>query len=378
MKLAILTLPLHANYGGIMQAYALQTALERLGHSVEVLQRRPGGYNFPLWQLPLFYGKRAIRKYLLGKGGHIRVERYAQHDKEVIEQHTRRFFNHYIHLREVSGLNEIKSGDYQGFIVGSDQIWRPKYIRYLWKSSVADAFLRFAKSWDVRRVAYAPSFGVDEWEFNPNETKECRELIRLFDGVSTREVSGTKLCRLHLNCDADLMPDPTLLLSADDYFKLIGSQTDTHSHPYLFTYILDTSDEIRDMIEQIAQSRNLEVIQGNADVHNPHLPLDQRIQPPLENWLAGIAKADFVITDSFHACVFAIIFGKPFITLGNYERGSARFESLLSQFGLEHHMIFTSHDYNPSADYLPGKHVKTKLASLQLSALSFLERSIGK
>lgn len=61
MKIAILTLPLHTNYGGILQAYALQTILERMGHEVCLIERRARPTRLPLWKMPYSYGKRIIK-----------------------------------------------------------------------------------------------------------------------------------------------------------------------------------------------------------------------------------------------------------------------------------------------------------------------------
>ena len=66
LKIGILTLPLHTNYGGILQAYALQTVLERMGNEVIVLGKKNHA-QLPLWKMPLSYSKRILKKYVLGK-----------------------------------------------------------------------------------------------------------------------------------------------------------------------------------------------------------------------------------------------------------------------------------------------------------------------
>ena len=70
MKIGILTLQLHTNYGGILQAYALQTVLERMGHEVVVLNKRHH-LLLPIWKWPYSYPKRIIQKYILGRGGRV-------------------------------------------------------------------------------------------------------------------------------------------------------------------------------------------------------------------------------------------------------------------------------------------------------------------
>ena len=68
-------------------------------------------------------------------------------------------------------------------------------------------------------------------------------------------------------------------------------------------------------------------------------PLAERVQPPVEQWLRGFYDAEFVVTDSFHACVFSILFHKPFIVVGNARRGMSRFKSLLSIFALGDRLV---------------------------------------
>lgn len=90
----------------------------------------------------------------------------------------------------------------------------------------------------------------------------------------------------------------------------------------------------------------LNAFHANSEVNNLGLPLNERIQPPLERWLRGFYDADFVVTDSFHACVFSIIFHVPFVAIGNKERGMSRFQSLLSLVNLEERLL----DENATVD----------------------------
>ena len=99
----------------------------------------------------------------------------------------------------------------------------------------------------------------------------------------------------------------------------------------------------------------------------------------VEQWLRGFYDAEFVVTDSFHACVFSIIFNKPFIVIGNAERGLTRFESLLRVFGLEDHLLYHFSDYNPNHSYsINVKALNTKLVQLRNDSLKFLLDSLQK
>ena len=104
-------------------------------------------------------------------------------------------------------------------------------------------------------------------------------------------------------------------------------------------YILDESPIIQSIVEQVALKKSLQSFCAISRVENRRAPIKERIQPPVEQWLYSFQNADFVITDSFHACVFSIIYNVPFVVLGNAKRGQARISSLLKMFGLENRCV---------------------------------------
>lgn len=128
MRIGILTLPLHTNYGGILQAYALQTVLERMGHKVVVFDT-PNEYLLPpLWKLPLCFAKRIVMR-CLGKSQEIFLERHLTHERHVIAQYIQPFVDNHIHRKVIRSFKELKATDYDAIVVGSDQVWRAIYFR---------------------------------------------------------------------------------------------------------------------------------------------------------------------------------------------------------------------------------------------------------
>ena len=151
MRIGILTLPLHTNYGGILQAYALQTVLERMGHEAVVIDTpnvKPTPSLFTL-------GKRIFKRLL---GYHVGVFPERKHNQiyPVISQHTQLFVDKYIHRKVVHSPEELQESEFDAVVVGSDQVWRPKYY-----GKIENAYLNFTKSWKIKRIAYAASFGTD-------------------------------------------------------------------------------------------------------------------------------------------------------------------------------------------------------------------------
>ena len=377
MKLAIFTLPLHANYGGILQAYALQTTLERMGHEVVVMNRpyRPPVTRPKGRKLLIAWARRTKQKLLDDWDTIIDYEgRWKQ--IPTCRQHTERFIQQWVHSRWLDTPALLEEGEVDAFVVGSDQIWRPEYFSS-WSPNPADAFLDFASGWRVKRWAYGASFGVDTWEFPEELTPRLAELMQLFEGVSVREDSAVQLCREHLGVEAQHVLDPTMLLSPEDYQRLIDAY-DQHPSPTprrLTTYFLDPSPEKHGLGARVARER--EMVVGDLpfpNITNFCIPLKQRIVPPVEDWLCGMAEAEMVVTDSFHGCVFSILFHKPFIAIGNPGRGLTRMESLLRQFHLEDHLLTHAPDYDPERTYDLGHHVDALLDQWRQKSLRFLEQ----
>ena len=370
MRIGILTLTLHSNNGGIHQAYALQTVLERMGHDVKKKKKKRQPLRLPLWKAPLSYGKRII-KNLTGHPYPICFEQKINREEPLVRQNTDKFVNKYIKRRFVDDFSEIGKDDFDAIVVGSDQVWRPKYFI----DGIENAYLTFAKEWNIRRIAYAASFGTDKWEYSSEQTTSCRRLLKNFDAVSVRESSAVTLCREHLGVDVKRVLDPTMLLSTNDYMKLFDANGTPKSNGNLLCYIIDETPEKMSFVNKIAQERGLIPFRVNSKVENLIAPLQERIQPPVEQWLRGFYDADFVVTDSFHACVFSILFNKPFFVLGNEKRGLSRFSSLLGMFGMEN-LLVTNKDLNEKQNDIDWARVMSLLAEEKKKAINFLNENL--
>lgn len=341
MKIGIITLPLHINYGGILQAYALQTTLKKMGYTSEIIQKKRVGAKLPLWKKIPVYAKRAVKKYLLHDSNQIiLLEEKYNREYDSVSKNTQDFIRKYISLREINSFEEINEADFGCYIAGSDQVWRPRYFR-----NIENAFFFFAKDWDVKRLSYAASFGTDDWEYSSDEARLCSSLLTKFNAVSVRELSGVDICSKYLHCDNAMhVLDPTMLLTCEDYLQLLCDD-DSKSEGDLLTYILDETNEKKQLVDEVAENNDYKPFAVNAKPEDINAPLEERIVPPIENWIKGFRDAKFVITDSFHACVFSILFHKPFIVYGNKGRGLARFQSLLSMFGLNDRLITSANDF---------------------------------
>lgn len=377
MRVAILTLPLHTNYGGILQAYALQTVLERMGHDVEVLQKRPGRYPCHPILMPVVYAKRLLRKLFSDKN----ITIFAEQENARLRQHTDHFINSYIKRRFIRTIVDVLPSDYDAIIVGSDQIWRRNYYSKTYQSvmfstKVEDAFLDFAKKWDIVRIAYAASFGLDKWEYSETETQYCCYLLKKFVGISVREKSGVELCQEYFRQNVKHVLDPTMLLNKEDYLELAGQYNTGGVDGDMFCYILDGNVNKQNVINALIQIKGYTPFYMCGDIGNSLID-NMLPQPHVGSWIKALYDASIIVTDSFHACVFSIIFNKPFIVLGNYERGLARLESLLGIFGLQDRLICDYHNEIPDINGINWRNVNVKLKMLREQSYNFLNENLN-
>lgn len=374
MRIAILTQPLRYNFGGILQNYALQTVLKRMGHEVVTLQ--PDTSMRISWRRFLLVFPARVIRFLLGKSDVIRYEQNYNKINRTIATHTRKFVEANINIRKYRNIRTLSENDFDMIVVGSDQVWRPCYNNSFF-STIENSFLDFAKTWSVKRIAYAASFGTDSWEFSEDETTTCSELIKLFDAVSVRERSGIELCKNKFGVDAVHLLDPTLLLKKEDYVNLIvNSGNTTKPMGELMCYILDETYDKKMLIARIAHEKNLTPFRANAQTDDVNASLSDRIQLPVEQWLRNFQEAEFVVTDSFHACVFSIIFNKPFVVVGNKKRGMSRFQSLLEMFELKDHLLYSIDGYQSTRQYDIPDITYEKLSDMCEKSYKFLKTYI--
>ena len=236
---------------------------------------------------------------------------------------------------------KLKWGNYDAYVVGSDECWRPRYNAFF-----TSMYLDFSKEEKPKRIAYAASFGTDQWEFTQEMTSICSPLAQKFDFVSVREDSGVKLCKEHLGVNAVHVLDPTLLLTKEDYIHLIEAEKEPKAKGTLFNYILDPDAAKSAFINKVAKEKGLATFQvlpkcqaetrTKQDVKNH---IEDCVFPGVTTWLRAFMDAEMTIVDSFHGMVFSIIFNKPFWVIGNANRGLSRFTSLLKVFHLEDRLL---------------------------------------
>lgn len=297
------------NFGNKLQNYAAKAVLEEMGIQADTLA-------FQKQHDPLNIMGRMAMNRLSGyrfsptNAGLKRSLKYS------------RFVKRYIPTKVVrSDFQELKDR-YDIFCIGSDQVWNPEWYDDVKKEVYLLTFAR-----PEQKVCMAPSFGVDqlpeEWE------GWFREQLMTFPRLAVRERSGAELIRRLTGRDAMVMLDPTMMLPAEKWRKIASpSPARTDGERYLLTYFLGRQQpDARKQIEAIAAGENLRVLNLNSPAEEELFSTD-----PAE-FLDLMDHAELVCTDSFHACVFSVLFDKPFLVyrrVDDYRDMFSRIDGLLT------------------------------------------------
>lgn len=326
MRVGILTFHSQLNYGGILQCWALQTALEKMGHKVVVIDRWLDENNWLLnrnypksfWKLR----KKTILRSILGLGDYRFFERV---------QRTRKFLSEKLHLTQYHFYEWKDAPQDLGVdivVVGSDQVWHVTWQHsrfYLLEDAPAS----------LRRISYAASIGLPEL---PEEfVSYFKSALANFDAISCRESEGCDICR-KLGFDATYVLDPTLLLDTNDWLKLVRLSSKEYLQPakkkLLCYFLSEDVDKNLPLLDAFAKRNNCEISILVFDTQRKQdlLPLPSSPHN-LWKWGKGVvnrlssqthicesagplefvrehATATWVITDSFHSLMFSFIFNK--------------------------------------------------------------------
>ena len=367
MRIGVLTIPFNNNYGGFLQSYALTTVLKNLGHSPTVIMRRQNRRSISLKSKLSFFIKNILKTIKEGKRYPYILNQETTFKYRGKNMHS--FFNQNIqpqtkYIYTTKDLQAECKGSFDAYVVGSDQVWRPVYV----KGIVSNFFLDFVEDSSVKRVSYGASFGSSTPEYTEVEKSICGKLLEQFDAVSVREKGALKVIE-QFGWKAKMLqvvPDPTILLSRTSYDKLIPA-VNTKAKGSIFCYVLDKNEANNQVIEKMRQNLQKDIYEI-ADIQKGYFVL-----PSIETWLSSIRDSDFVITDSYHGTVFSILFNKPFIVCVNKERGADRFVSLLETFGLENH---TSLSQPGTVEPIDWGIVNKIIEEKREEGISFLENTL--
>lgn len=360
------------NYGGMLQAYCLMSFLKRKGHDVFLIRLKQ---KYKTSKIIKVFIKRVYLRFI-ANAKHINLNFVKE--IQIIERESSNFVEKFINPQtesyyKNSNFKKLQKHNFDVVIVGSDQVWRRRmYIFFEY------AFLNFLGS-NTKKISYAASFGNDVWEYSKSQTIKAQKEIKEFKRVSVREKSGVELCEKYLGVSAVHVLDPTMLFSTNFYDEIIESEKCHYSGTEFITYILDKTSEKGDLINFISKILNIESTEIGQKDNSIFSPIEKRVYPKVGEWLAGFKNAKYLVTDSFHGCVFAIIYNVPFVVIANEDRGVGRLKSLLELFGLNDRLLLglDNKKANMIKEFIDWKKVNEILKDERLKSETFLTESIN-
>ncbi|MCM1191194.1 MAG: polysaccharide pyruvyl transferase family protein [Butyrivibrio sp.] len=327
MKIMVMTYwDSNTNYGQQLQIYALQKKLEGLGHEVTLLRYHFVKNKYDIRRIMSAFNFGKLIKYIEITVRH----RKAKAEEEKNSRQFQKFRSKHLRMteRDFFSTKEMNDLDAQCVITGSDQVWN-------WEWKTGSNFVEFANAYflgfvrpGIHRISYAASWGGKVP--NKSEEKLLRKLLAQFDLITVREDVGIKTCAMCGRTDSDVVPDPTLLLNAEDYRKLyVEEEMLSIDEPYVFFYHLNNRDDFNiNGLYDWAREKNLRVVYVTA---NAVVDSYEKVYPTIPQWLYLIEHAEYVVTNSFHGCVFSLIFNKKFGVIklsGRSKEMNCRLDSL--------------------------------------------------
>jgi hypothetical protein len=363
MNIGIATFHKAANYGAVLQAFALQTFLRKSGYSPFFINhdygKPPGGF-----------------RRFLGKTPQDTLKRWAAVRRRSV------FFNFVKQYLIVSpGLYSGK-GDLgidrhiDACICGSDQVWNPNYLRT--EKDERLFFLDFCPK-DAKKISYAASLGTGT--LSPEWTSRFVTHLSSFDFIGVREKRATDLLAKISGKNIQWVPDPTLLLTAEDYRQAFALEKSEQK--YIFSYTLDKKISKNVTLSRKTVSSTLGYPMHETYERNFLKILMRGVYDPCQ-WLTMLANSRFVLTNSFHGTVFALLFQRPFIVLpieGKATQSNIRMESLLERLGMEERFVktFDEHKINQlCSKSIDWNSINKKIITFSNEGAFFLKQALSR
>ncbi|MEK0226390.1 polysaccharide pyruvyl transferase family protein [Bifidobacterium mongoliense] len=371
MKIGIVTFHCAYNYGSVLQTWALKSYLEQHGHEVYVIDYR--SRNFNQYRLLRFHNVKNLISDIAFLPRNIqRKSNFSDFQSKYLNLTDQRYEG-----KSAEADLRRDSSTFDAIICGSDQIWNLDATYGI----VGPFFLSFADS-GVRKIAYAPSIGHEHFQnnrFNDDAKQRLSELLNEFHAISVREASTAPLFQRLTDVPISITVDPTLLLDVDQY-KSIEAKTlpaRLERGKYIFAYTLWQNESLRQFVDRLAVERHLTVVCcSKIPLHfRAHSMNLYGMSPTL--FLSLIDHAEYVVSNSFHATVFSLIFHKPFITFSQ-RKSVSRMRDLLKELELTNHLVnddYTGDKLPSGADY---HRVDRMLKQLRMESEQFLDSALDE
>lgn len=369
------------NYGSILQTFALQTIVNNLGVETEIVRyneskfskiRRLRNKEYMRTRFKVIE-KKITLTFLYRKYSHLLQERNIAFSK---------FISTNLKLSNVLfSLSELnrKAYNYDIVLLGSDQVWHPMnlYMNFFTLNFVPDKIIK---------AAYAPSFGVSKI---PKSYKESyRKYINRIQYLSCREAAGVDIIYDLTGKKPPMVCDPTMLLSKEDWLQVLPGKT-KYPFKYIFCYFIGDNPEQRELVLKLKETTGYKIITllhideyiSSDSNYGDYTPFDV---DPLD-FLELIKNAEYIMTDSFHASVFSILFHKAFFTFNRFENikeksTNSRIDSLLGVLDLTERRVSSKDTIEIllNKKEIDFEAVDLKLFHFREASLNYLRTILGR
>lgn len=338
MKIDIITRHSVPNYGSLLQSYATQKAIEKMGHESEIIDYTRYEERFENLANTLVKGKKwdknAILRFVYKS---IQTPNYAKMYK-TFAKYRKEFLKE--SEIEYGNLEELKNNPPVAdvYCSGSDQIWG--------KIGTADFdeayFLGFANN--KKCIAYSSSFGKTELSDNLNNN--LNRLLRPFSKILVREDTAKNMLEERGFDNVNQVLDPTLLLSKEEWSELANKSNVKVDNNYILVYQLHDNKDFDNYAKKFAKRKGMKLLRISPSLY--HITRSGKLiyLPTQYDFLKYFMNASYVLTDSFHATVFSIIFNKKFIDILPSNKTGTRIESILRLFGIKSRVLPDFNDFS--------------------------------
>lgn len=306
------------NYGTMLQAFAMQNIIRKLGYNSEIIKYEPKNIS-----LTAKIKKRIAVLYFLIFNNHI-FKRNKKMDKWIKQN--------IILSKKYNSIEELSKDKekYLAGICGSDQIWNNN-------NNIIDGvyYLQFLD--EFKRIAYSPSIGR---EYISNEVKpKFIKYVSEIKYLSIREKKGAEIIKELTGKDCQINLDPTLLINKQEWLNLLNLK-ENKDQDYIFVYLLTENNKTMKLIDEYARDRNLNIKvflpKKNSNYINP-------VANPKE-FLTELLNAKYIITDSYHGMLFSLNFEKQFLIYKRFEDNdpknqNSRIYNILEELKINNRLI---------------------------------------
>lgn len=365
MRIGLITLHRAENYGSVLQTLALQSVLQELGHEVTVMDYCP--------ERCTSWGR---LKRLKEKNPHLRNPLLLLGATMLmIPSYWRRtirfesFVNKNLNMSNKFSTNDEAKKmvwDMDAYCTGSDQVWNSR-----WNEGIDKAFYLDFVPKDANVFSYASSFGVST--LSETEKEETKKLLSKYRFLSVREDTGMEILRDLGREDMVLTLDPTLLMNKEKWMEFVGK--DVACRDYILTYNLHHDPKVDCYANRLNEKHGLPIINISYNIHDVVRKGKLYWCPFVEDFLSLFLHAKYVVSDSFHATVFSILFEKKFVTI-TPEIASSRISSLLKIVDMEYRNVSCVKDTSEIEQDIDYSKTASLLDTERKKSLSFLRKSL--